>query len=885
MDGDKMGCDNKDGVKMGYDNKDGDTMGCDNKDGDKMGFDNKDGDKMGCDNKDVHKMAMIIRTVTRWAAPLLTHQEEEVELAHPQTTRETQRQPRGVMVNAMEEEEEEEEEEKSYLMLVKHRERVASTRQPTVMSTQAVHAGQAVQLLQPWLGSRMAKQLARSQFKRHGAMASQNGRLHLCPMKRKRVLLRLRAATCCEQLRKHLGCTLEEGSSCLGYNTCSELRQTFDCNIEFECAESRTFFPEGFSCNAFPQVACILVRILKEVEDIHISENLCRAVGMPLTNILLSIPLHHLRSSVHIRHQMSHTARDSAEPLERLLGTALVMAYLENAAQGQVLWELPDERRYEWYLDIFRVYASISSRRAGWYHNRVLWNLVFLQRTDGSFRVSAALATVLCAGDTSFILTESPTGGVRWVHSQESLEEYRMEAEAAVSKWVNAHVQTMKQLRWHVMNDQEQITLVSSAVPETTWRERREDLRLKLKSFIKDALNSHPWARIAIVGPCAPVTRAQHILNQTNLILLMLLCCLWFFYSKAATCCEQLRKHLGCTLEEGSSCLGYNTCSELRQTFDCNIEFECAESRTFFPEGFSCNAFPQNTIMDQLYLGLYVVAMTLPVSLLFMTLFEYGGTYEVSEHWDQGMHQKAAQVIKGRNAWSRRLAENVVFLFYTLWFEQALLSRSMARVFRMFVMKFDIGFLQLLRRGLGAVHHGYVTLKQSLWFCYQVRVRRRPPEVVFEEVQIMLRVHTEARQLDPTAPVVHQRHEMDSILVAFSVYLIMLCWAVIIYILIVYATLVRDLMGAATERTILKAWVVTLLFDNLFLQVLKSMTIKIWIKSLMEDVFEGSRATEASLGMWYEGYMKSELPTMYTLVDDRVGDDEIEYDVAGIGMI
>ncbi|KAK3249808.1 hypothetical protein CYMTET_40779, partial [Cymbomonas tetramitiformis] len=674
-----------------------------------------------------------------YEAPLLTHQEEEVELAHPQTTRETQRQPRGVMVNAMEEEEEEEEEEKSYLMLVKHRERVASTRQPTVMSTQAVHAGQAVQLLQPWLGSRMAKQLARSQFKRHGAMASQNGRLHLCPMKRKRVLLRLR-------------------------------------------------------------VACILVRILKEVEDIHISENLCRAVGMPLTNILLSIPLHHLRSSVHIRHQMSHTARDSAEPLERLLGTALVMAYLEvkqlirpqailaqNAAQGQVLWELPDERRYEWYLDIFRVYASISSRRAGWYHNRVLWNLVFLQRTDGSFRVSAALATVLCAGDTSFILTESPTGeldeevlrssvpaglvsllpvgdgavnmwatlcaverakqlpsqwvinpeepprerrtllqiaehylGTQFAEHQESLEEYRMEAEAAVSKWVNAHVQTMKQLRWHVMNDQEQITLVSSAVPETTWRERREDLRLKLKSFIKDALNSHPWARIAIVGPCAPVTRAQHILNQTNLILLMLLCCLWFFYSKAATCCEQLRKHLGCTLEEGSSCLGYNTCSELRQTFDCNIEFECAESRTFFPEGFSCNAFPQNTIMDQLYLGLYVVAMTLPVSLLFMTLFEYGGTYEVSEHWDQGMHQKAAQVIKGRNAWSRRLAENVVFLFYTLWFEQALLSRSMARVFRMFVMKFDIGFLQLLRRGLGAVHHGYVTLKQSLWFCYQV---------------------------------------------------------------------------------------------------------------------------------------------------------------------
>ncbi|KAK3256477.1 hypothetical protein CYMTET_34389 [Cymbomonas tetramitiformis] len=86
------------------------------------------------------------------------------------------------------------------------------------------------------------------------------------------------------------------------------------------------------------------------------------------------------------------------------------------------------------------------------------------------------------------------------------------------------------------------------------------------------------------------------------------------------------------------------------------------------------------------------------------------------------------------------------------------------------------------------------------------RVRRRPPEVVFEEVQIMLRVHTEARQLDPTAPVVHQRHEMDSILVAFSVYLIMLCWAVIIYILIVYATLVRDLMGAATERTILKSY-------------------------------------------------------------------------------
>ncbi|KAK3283827.1 hypothetical protein CYMTET_8493 [Cymbomonas tetramitiformis] len=111
--------------------------------------------------------------------------------------------------------------------------------------------------------------------------------------------------------------------------------------------------------------------------------------------------------------RLSTPDRENA-PLERLLGTALVLAYLDNfsvVTQPQIEhqlekakwinWEFPSSRPFEWYVKVFKVLLEQNRGSRGWVYRTALWNLVLLQHTDGSFEITAGLATTLHAGDTS----------------------------------------------------------------------------------------------------------------------------------------------------------------------------------------------------------------------------------------------------------------------------------------------------------------------------------------------------------------------------------------------------------------------------------------------------------------------------------------------------
>ncbi|KAK3254931.1 hypothetical protein CYMTET_35871, partial [Cymbomonas tetramitiformis] len=108
------------------------------------------------------------------------------------------------------------------------------------------------------------------------------------------------------------------------------------------------------------------------------------------------------------------------EPVERMVGTAMVMAHLQlvhvlKASQIKmqlrsmeaVNWEMHGQL-FEWFLGVFLVMLSQKKMR-GWYHRSILWNLIFLQLRDGSFEASNALATVLAAGDCTNVMTDNPT--------------------------------------------------------------------------------------------------------------------------------------------------------------------------------------------------------------------------------------------------------------------------------------------------------------------------------------------------------------------------------------------------------------------------------------------------------------------------------------------
>ncbi|KAK3274711.1 hypothetical protein CYMTET_17117, partial [Cymbomonas tetramitiformis] len=125
------------------------------------------------------------------------------------------------------------------------------------------------------------------------------------------------------------------------------------------------------------------------------------------------------------------------------------------------------------------------------------------------------------------------------------------------------------------------------------------------------------------------------------------------------------------------------------------------------------------------------------------------------------------------------------------------------------------------------------------------------------------------------------RNEIDSASVQMCYALLMVLWVGITYILLVYGMLIRKLMGSSTEKKVLEAWAITLVFDNLVLQMLKSLTIKLWIKWLIQKI-KTVRAGEESLMLYFEDYINAKLPAGYQMAQSGAGDMEVEYDAAGM---
>ncbi|KAK3262759.1 hypothetical protein CYMTET_28397, partial [Cymbomonas tetramitiformis] len=118
-------------------------------------------------------------------------------------------------------------------------------------------------------------------------------------------------------------------------------------------------------------------------------------------------------------------------PVERMLGTALVQAFLgikallshkdlaEQAERASVApWQMPNNRPFTWYVSVFKVLIGSISRE-GWFHRAHLWNLIFLQHVDGSFEMSSHLARVLKAGPPleDLLLKPVSTHDVRVLHA------------------------------------------------------------------------------------------------------------------------------------------------------------------------------------------------------------------------------------------------------------------------------------------------------------------------------------------------------------------------------------------------------------------------------------------------------------------------------------
>ncbi|KAK3245640.1 hypothetical protein CYMTET_44809 [Cymbomonas tetramitiformis] len=560
------------------------------------------------------------------------------------------------------------------------------------------------------------------------------------------------------------------------------------------------------------------------------------------------------------------------EPLERMIGTAVVIAYLEVtrvvkeetlAAEvkrlAQVDWEI-EGQTFKWYLDVFRTMMGTIHRRTGWFYRCIIWNLIFLQNHDGSFSLSPALATTLAAGDTTDIINSDPTGHLQtgdmedstpdclfamcnsdedaytlwatlcvvarlntlpfgWVinpldppHSRktmasiamqytkhafrearlsaQSIAEVKQAAADAVAKWTHERTEVIKALKWCVEAQQSYVAtapLHMMEPPLTAW-ERRDEVLQYLKVLFLKSMRGHSWIRIAMVGKSEPFTRAQRILTEFTTILLMLTACFGFFYSKASICCGEFRQMV-CNGETDLNDLCVEKCIDLMEgePFAC-VDFHCP--------------LHENTRTHKLWMALYVLLIVTPIRLFLGVLFRSGGTSRVLEHWDTGLGKKVSKYMGNSFV---MLLERGIFIFYTLIFDQQRLSRAISYYLQPLLVLLDQIPL-LLAKLMRPLVKGCRLLYAIAWLLFKIWVMKTEPRKALQELELKWYLNEDRllRQGRGENVLQQVRHEMDSLVTQLAYLLLLAAWAAVIFVLLVYGSLIRDSMGSSTETDVIQ---------------------------------------------------------------------------------
>ncbi|KAK3239549.1 hypothetical protein CYMTET_50532, partial [Cymbomonas tetramitiformis] len=656
-----------------------------------------------------------------------------------------------------------------------------------------------------------------------------------------------------------------------------------------------------------------------------------------------------------------NNVRDVTIPLERLLGTALMMAYLvvkkvldEDQIERQLHfastlnWEVPPNRGMDYYMHIFTVMLACDFRLPrGWYHRSLLWRLIFLQEEDGSYMPSPALATALHAGDTYHLMcaegivdldvnemldaipelllkhagqpqdsgarmstsgftTSGTTTTVhrlwatlcaierykqlpfKWIINPEApageqrtlqdtaegavqrlckddptlhsvLSHAREQARAKVESWHASHRRNLMKFR---KVSQDEIKHWEGL--QTDWERRAKHIQ-QWKELWRTLCISHPWVSIWMASCMDPFSRTQRVVVQANNMLVMLMVTLMLFFSKGTTECDCYREHLGCSaLATGEPCWGESTCMGLYWKRDEDLLPDHLD-----PNNQECfGAFPDtDSWRDRAWSSLISIFIMLPIARTFSSLFTIGGSPVIPRSL---RHKPSArwQKVFGEPAVSR--IEMWWFVLLTILFDQQHLGQAFSSYFQYITRSVDEVFLQA-KLIYTKLHVRYCSAHEAAIFLYKTTVLNRDPGLVLQDMEVE-RDHAEHRQetISGVASIFRIRQELDSLLVRVCYIAIAMWWMILMWLLLTYTTLIRNMLGKSAESHILQDWLIALAVDTFGMHIVKTFVVKLLAGYFVRLMHRSGKSAEADM-LFYEEYVYKKLGIQYSLVGNSQG--------------
>ncbi|KAK3271689.1 hypothetical protein CYMTET_19974 [Cymbomonas tetramitiformis] len=391
------------------------------------------------------------------------------------------------------------------------------------------------------------------------------------------------------------------------------------------------------------------------------------------------------------------------------------------------------------------------------------------------------------------------------------LEELREAACLQVQEWACAHTVRLQKLKEvHVPSGMK--------VVRPQWRYRTAR---KLNEWMARAAKVHPLLMLKYIGFNDAFSRSERVLMLfTNWIIAMTFS-VGFYYSKATQCCEGLKAYLECDTELGTSCTVngtvYSTCGDLASAAD---DVEVIDSYT-------CTAFPQNTLIAKIYLVLIMCVLLIPLRTILTCLFSLSGTAPPPRGQWTIKIQQVSKVFGPRTA---ALVQAISFVVYAVFRNFDKFNKAVAGVVGFFGITLLMPLMRVAVQPVRRAASACSNCSMPLWLKRDAEQGQR--------MGVLMRVACGVVALLAVlyAPVHRKlcKSPIDTCIMA----IVLMLWLMVVYVLLVYGSLIYDYYGPAAGPLVLLAWVYGVLFDLFGTEGMRAITVKMLSLNEEEDIVD-----------------------------------------------
>ncbi|KAK3237604.1 hypothetical protein CYMTET_52335 [Cymbomonas tetramitiformis] len=584
----------------------------------------------------------------------------------------------------------------------------------------------------------------------------------------------------------------------------------------------------------------------------------------------------------------------------------------QGIMQSQQPWEMPTQRSFGWYVSVFMVILKRVKSR-GWLERGRLFQLAFLQNVEGSFEMSQALCNLIQIGQPLDRSEENPLpyfhlqnfqnsvpralqeqaareklqAGEQavderastetlwatlcavalyntiltsdWLDNPEDLEHEQQTLDEVAHGWLDKQFDLRPDLKpMRLFLEQQAQVLVQEGNRQRMEfikaLKARSDLRhgvrsakyqtnvekcliflheigLQLWTFAVHCVTSHPLVNVYLTNAAEPLTRAARFTLLVNQQMLMLLIAVGMYYSKALSCCSGLKDFVGCPDSSNEEpCIGFATCGRLADEGAELLPVEISAT------DYVCHAFPQSTLTGRMYATVSIVAIVLPLHVLISAVFSISSNPSIPRHLM--VPRKGVKVERMFGPFMGTVVHAVLTLCYAIWVNFNKFNKTMALIF--------VGVINTVFKPV-QVLLAACTKSLRAWHAIRGRMIR-----LHQVGRMQLEVERERERALFISP-----SSGNGMRLAYA--LVWCVWGTVAWVLIAKLKTLREAMGNTTDKTVLVAWGMALVWELFGQQgaylILLKVTSTFIMSKLQWLAYTLPHAEASKLTFWYEQYV------------------------------